>query len=370
MANWYDRHFKSEFDQDKKALKDNKAFAASWQTVVADLYEMMGPEGFDAGREVALGRLRRKATEGEVSTVGSKAVQVVTEDRGLLAAVGAGNGPIGDVAKARAAALKFLRHTYLLNRSGNNKVWVHSLPLAFDDWPSHALADATTPERAKELLSSSNERFSAEDKKHLATSVMQAMAWCQKAGIVLATAATAGSPPSAATSTARDLVKRWFVGRDSVSESDLNGFISTLADGFKKLIAAVGRGNFVLTDFVPLRSTTDAEEKKFFESEAFTMRSRYEGMDVVYVESNFFTRDPGGVIFEQANWTRIVVHELSHLVCGTSDFDDRYAHSGIGVHPGFPASKAINNADSWAFFAADCAGVLSAGNRLQALAER
>ena len=93
-------------------------------------------------------------------------------------------------------------------------------------------------------------------------------------------------------------------------------------------------------------------------------------MDGFHVESNFFTRDTGGVIFEQANRTRIVVHELTHLVCGTSDCDDRYAHSGIGVHPGFPASKAVNNADSWAFFAADCAGVLSAGNRLQALAER
>lgn len=100
------------------------------------------------------------------------------------------------------------------------------------------------------------------------------------------------------------------------------------------------------------------------------MRSRYEGMDVVYVESNFFTRDSGGVIFDQDNWTRIIVHELSHLVAGTVDHHARYAHSGIGVHPGFSAYKAVNNADSWAFFAADCAGVLTAGHRLQALAER
>ena len=31
------------------------------------------------------------------------------------------------------------------------------------------------------------------------------------------------------------------------------------------------------------------------------------------------------MIFEQANWTRIVVHELSHLISGTVDHDDRYA---------------------------------------------
>ena len=192
------------------------------------------------------------------------------------------------------------------------------------------------------------------------------VAWCQKAGIVLASA----SPPGIQALAARGLVKRWFVGKDIVSEGDLDGLINRLAQGFKDLTAAVGRGNFVLTDFVPLRKATTAEERKFFNAEAFTLRSRYEGMEVVYVEDHFFKTDPGGVIHQQANWIRIVLHELSHLICGTVDHDDRYAHSGIGVHAGFPASKAVNNADSWAFFAADCAGVLSDGNRLQALAER
>lgn len=80
MANWYDRHFKSEYDQDKKALKDGKAFAASWQPVVADLFQLMSDTGLDAGREVALARLRRKVNEGDVLTVGTKAVQAVTEE--------------------------------------------------------------------------------------------------------------------------------------------------------------------------------------------------------------------------------------------------------------------------------------------------
>lgn len=368
MANWYDRHFKSEYDQDKKALKDSKAFSSPWQPMVAELAQLMSESGFDANREVALSRLRRKATEGDTSTVGNKSVQMVSEDVGLLAAVGAGSeaGPVAAVPKARAAALKFLRHTYLLNRSGHNKVWVHSLPLAFTDWPSHALDAAANAAEVKDLLRSKDERFSALDKKNLAMSVQQSMAWCQKAGIVLASA----SPPGIQALAARGLVKRWFVGKDKVSEGDLDGLINRLAQGFKDLTAAVGRGNLVLTDFVPLRKATTAEERKFFNAEAFTLRSRYEGMEVVYVEDHFFKTDPGGVIHQQANWTRIVLHELSHLICGTVDHDDRYAHSGIGVHAGFPASKAVNNADSWAFFAADCAGVLSDGNRLQALAER
>jgi hypothetical protein len=337
---------------------------------VAELFELMSDAGFDVGREPALARLRRKASEGATTSVGVRAVPLVSEDQGLLGAVGAGDGGPDDLQKGRAAALKFLRHTYLLNRAGNQKVWVHSLPLDFTDWPSHALADAGSADKARQLLRSSAERFSADDKKNLATSVTQAMAWCQKAGIVLASAATAGSPPSAETTEARAMVKRWFVGTDAVPASDLNGIVSRLAQGFKDLIAAVGQGHFVLTDFVPLRGATSAEERKFFDAEAFTLRSRYEGMDVVYVEGYFFKRDPGGVIFDQANWTRIVVHELSHLICGTVDHDDRYAHSGIGVHAGFPASKAKENADSWAFFAADCAGVLTNGQRAKALATR
>jgi hypothetical protein len=64
------------------------------------------------------------------------------------------------------------------------------------------------------------------------------------------------------------------------------------------------------------------------------------------------------------------VHELSHLVCGTHDVNDgqsRYAWSGIGPHAGYPSAETIRNADNWAFFAADCAGALTAGQRETAL---
>ena len=43
------------------------------------------------------------------------------------------------------------------------------------------------------------------------------------------------------------------------------------------------------------------------------------------------------------------------------------AHYGISPHAGFPGSAAIRNADSWAFFAADCAGILTDSERNQAL---
>jgi hypothetical protein len=92
-------------------------------------------------------------------------------------------------------------------------------------------------------------------------------------------------------------------------------------------------------------------------------------MDVVYIESSFF-KNGGNVLAGQKNWTRIMVHELSHLVCGTTDVDNgnaRYAWYGIGPHAGYPGSDCIRNAENWAFFAADCAGQLSDGERSQAL---
>jgi hypothetical protein len=168
---------------------------------------------------------------------------------------------------------------------------------------------------------------------------------------------------------ALNLVKRWFAD-PATSIDDLKGYIATLSKGFKDIIAMLNRGHFVLTDWVPLRTATTAGDIKFLYSEAFTFRNNGEGLDVVYIEKSFFTDDPGGVVHGQKNWTRVVVHELTHLVCGTEDVNigkARYAWYGIGPHAGFPGSAAIRNADSWAFFCADCAGILTEGERNKAL---
>jgi hypothetical protein len=195
------------------------------------------------------------------------------------------------------------------------------------------------------------------------------MAWCQKTTMLLATAAAGTSGPAPARTTARAMVKRWFAD-PSVNETTLDTYIATLNQGFKAIIAALTKGQFVVTDWVPFRGSTDAEEVGFRDAEAFTFASRAEGMDVVYIESNFFVDNAGNVLPGQANWTRIIVHELTHLICGTTDVvngDSRYAWYGIGPHAGYPGSECITNADNWAFFAADCAGVLTDGQRNSAL---
>ncbi|RZI79568.1 MAG: hypothetical protein EOP38_25035 [Rubrivivax sp.] len=371
MVDWT-KTFKGEYDYARGWLQSEQNFSEDWRPLVRNLYKLMSDQGFDVGRASALSDLRKKSKQGESTLLGHKKV---TPDRGILEAVGAwsddGAKSPDAQQKMRAAALKLLSHTYLLNRSGNRKVWIVSLPNDFQSWPSDDLNDrASTQIAARQLLRSSNEIFSEEQKKYLAVSTQQALAWCQKAGIVLANAAQgAAGKPGAKGSEGVNLVKRWFAD-PGTSVTDLATYIGTLSAGLKAMIAMLNKGHFVLTDWAPLRTASTQDEINFLMSEAFTFPSRGEGMDTVYIERSFFTNDAGGVVHGQKNWTRVVLHELTHLVCGTEDVNigrARYAHYGIGPHAGFPGSAAIRNADSWAFFCADCAGVLTEGERNHAL---
>lgn len=366
--NWNSK-FKTEYDAAKGVLASNGTFASDWHDLVRSLEQLMAAGGFDAGKESALGQLRLKVSKGASQTQ-------ITEDQGILQAAGAwveGNaGTLTDAAKKRAACLKFLRHVYLQNKAGDRKVWVFSLPTAFTHWPSrHVSAGGTTVGAVKTMLAAQGEHFSDQQKRFIGNSTQQALAWCQKAGIVLASAkvaATAGTANPARDS-ARAMVRRWFAD-PGTDEAALAITTTTLADGFKKIIAMLNKGNFIVTDWVPFRGTSDVDEADFLASEAFTFGGSQEGMDVVYIESNFFVDNPGNVLAGQANWTRIVLHELTHLVCNTDDVQNgqsRYAWYGIGPHAGYPGSECVRNADNWAFFAADCAGALTDGQRATAL---
>jgi hypothetical protein len=360
--------FKNEYDAAKTVLASNGNFAANWRDLIRELETLMAVGGFDAAKETALGKLRAKVYEGPSQTR-------ITEDQGILQAAGAwveGNaGTLTEAAKQRAACLKFLRHVYLQNKAGDRKVWVFSLPTAFTNWPSrHVVTTGTTVAAVKNMLAAQTEHFSDQQKRYLGNSTQQALAWCQKAGIVLANAAVAGTSVANPTrDSGRAMVRRWFAD-PAVTDTTLNTTISSLSDGFKKIIAMLNKGNFIVTDWVPFRGTSDVDEADFLASEAFTFAGNGEGMDVVYIESNFFVDNAGNILPGQANWTRIIVHELTHLVCGTEDVNNgqsRYAWYGIGPHAGYPGSDCVRNADNWAFFAADCAGALTDAQRNSAL---
>lgn len=366
MVDW-NKKFKVEYDAARVAIAQNNNYERSWQSLIRKLETLMSAGGFDAAQETALEELRKKISEGSSQTK-------ITEDKGILQAVGAwtdaDTGTIDTEAKKRAASIKFLRHIYLQNKAGNRKVWVSNLPTDFTDWPSKYLSsNAGTTGRVKQLLRSSNEHFSDQQRRYLGNSTQQALSWCQKVGIVLANAAIGGTGTNPDRDNARTLVRRWFA-EPGLADATLNTYIATLTQGFKNIISMLNKGHFVVTDWVPFRGSSDADEASFLASEAFTFGSNAEGMDVVYIESNFFVDNPGNILPGQANWTRIIVHELTHLVCGTLDVNNgqaRYAWYGIGPHAGYPGSDCIRNADNWAFFAADCGGALTDAQRTNAL---
>jgi hypothetical protein len=367
MVDW-NRKFRSEYDAAREVLASGDSFDADWQAIVAQLAQLMGHDGFDVARADALDELRRRATHGADATR-------VDEAEGLLRAIGPATdgGLVADAARRRAAALKLLRHVYLESRSGSRGVWIVALPSEFTDWPSSQFADAANVAGARQLLAGRREHFDGAQRRWLGAATLQGLAWCQRAAMVLADARRARGEASTervgARAQARALVRRWFA-EPGLSEAALDKLVATLARGFKDIVAALNRGRFVITDWVPLRAASTGLEAEFLRTEAFAFRARSEGMDVVYVEGAFFDDIAGNVLRGQANWTRILVHELSHLVCGTHDVNNgqvRYAWSGIGPHAGNSSGDTIRNADNWAFFAADCAGALTSGQRATAL---
>jgi hypothetical protein len=371
MPNW-NKKFKPEYDYARGWLANEAHFEQTWRSLIGRLYQLMDAVGFDASQASALTDLRARVRQVEQRAGGTG---VVAEDRSILTAVGAwtedGAGVVEPNAKMRAAALKLLRHVYLLNRWGNRKVWIVSLPTELVDWPSDDFhARASTRVAVRTLLRADSEIFSWRAKRHLASATSHALAWCHRAGMVLANAAQAAAGTAGAENRqALNLVRRWFAD-PATTAAELSTYVGRLSRGFRDIIARLNRGHFVLTDWVPLRTATSADDLSFLNSEAFTFSSYGEGMDVVYIERSFFVNHPGNVLRGHKNWTRIVVHELTHLVCGTEDVNignARYAWYGIGPHAGFPGSAAIRNADSWAFFCADCAGVLTDGERATAL---
>ena len=369
MPNW-DKKFKAEYDDIRTRIRNEANFSEEWRPLVRRLQKLCTDTGFNDAEATALSDLRKAVTWGEKRLIGHK---TVGEDEGILRAVNAASNDmaIEALTKLRAAALKLLRHVYLVNKSGNRRAWVVSLPTELNDWPTDDFhARASTRESTKTLLRAKSEIFKSEDRKHLAQATRHALAWCQRTLIVLSQASSAADGKAGGDQVrALNLVKRWFAD-PATSLPELKTYIATLSAGFKGVVGLLNRGQMILTDWVPLRTASTQQELRFLNSEAFTFSGHGEGLDVVYIERSFFINNPGNVLNGLKNWVRILVHELTHLECGTTDVNigqTRYAWYGIGPHAGYPGSACVQNADNWAFFSADCAGQLTDTERSTAL---
>jgi hypothetical protein len=221
-----------------------------------------------------------------------------------------------------------------------------SLPSKPIKWPSEDIGGMSGASLTH-ALNDVKERFTPEQRKDMVDSSQLAQAWANKVQAMLSNTSKVGAEKVDA------LIKRWFADEDTTEVTTMK---KTLLDGFKKIAAAAGSGKLIFTDNPYLRGT-DADG-----SFAYVW---YDKLNVMYVGQTFFKN---GLFGGLNHWALIVVHELSHLKCKTVDVPDRYDYSGIKPNKkSFPSSKAITNADNWAWFAADCNGALTAKARNDAL---
>ncbi|MDP2006094.1 MAG: M35 family metallo-endopeptidase [Rubrivivax sp.] len=322
-----------------------KDFADSddWKTVIDEARLLVVPEGYDVEKYRACEGLRKRVAAGEKKNV--KPAATMLTGAGVTSLPSVGSKSIPPAVAKRVAALETLRHLWLLKKSGSHKLWVLSLPESYRDWPEADLAGKDY-DGISARLNDQSTHFSAEDRKHLSQATQNGLKWVHRALLV------AASPDK---KKHQAILKRWFADANTKAV-DIQNAAAVLTAGLKKIAACI-KSNFVLVTDMPL----DRGNAATANVNAFVFSS--EGIDVIYVEPAFFSnRD---MFKDLKNWTRIIVHELSHRMVKTADH--RYRHHSAGLKPDagdakFTAAKALDNADSWAMFCMDCAGQMVDGD--------
>ena len=320
----------------------SRAFSddADWQKLIVRARRMAGAHGFEASEAGLAEDLRKKLRKADTSGT-NEAASLFAGAGENLSGKGANPMVAGDLGK-RLGALKTLRHTYFLRRFGGHKVWCVDIPPAFTDWPCSALRGDLAAVSAR--LDARAERFSEERRKYLGDASQEALKWVHKAMMV-----TSGADKPKHF----ELLARWFADGAS-KDKDVLSAAATLNAGLKKITATLKSGRLVYCDSVSERGSPELDGV-----EAFVWG---DPLDVVYIEEEFF--GSRNTLQGLTNWARIVVHELTHRDVRTKDH--AYEHQGINPRK-LTAAKAIENADSWAWFCADCAGALTSGQIKNAL---
>jgi hypothetical protein len=321
-----------------EALKSRDfASADDWGPTIDTARGAVVQNGFDVGKYSACESIRKIVAK-RLKAKTKPAATVLAGAGGTPAA--SGDAPLSDSLSKRVAAIESLRHLWLLKKSGSHQLWVLSLPMQYGDWPEAELAGKPFDSVATKL-NDENTRFGTSDRKHLSQATQHGLKWIHKAMIV------AGAPGKAKNKT---ILKRWFADANT-TDDDLNEAAKTLANGLLKMSATI-KSTFLLMTDMPMDRNNAAEAN----TNAFVFKDEH--INVIYVERAFFRNTDTWK--DLKNWTRIVVHELSHRDAKTEDH--RYRHNPAGLKPSvanFSHAKAINNADSWAIFCMDCAGEMT-----------
>ncbi len=339
MAN--DR-FGKEYAAQKKQLET--ATLVGVCSGLLDIRKVLGADGPDRSHAGTLDTLRKVSLK-------FKEADKIMEAAGLDPA---GTGIPSDTGVRNAGLLKFLRHLYMVGARGSQQVWVLDTPASFTKFPQETLLDANLSHAmVKSALTNVTEKFGFDTRKRLGECMQLGLKWVEAAKITLASANSDAK--------AMDKVKRWFAD-GSTSASTLTTTITALQAGFKKMASSMNGNLIVITD-MPHGRGDPANE--LTEAYMLSIGAKAESPRTVYIEQALFENYDVSVLHDmKKNWTRVLVHEVAHIDARVDDH--RYAFLGIGVGANLSDAQAVDNADSWAFFAADCAGALTDGEILRA----
>ncbi len=198
-------------------------------------------------------------------------------------------------------------------------------------------------------LTDKDERFGPQRRAALGEATTTGLAWCQRANMALAEAAADPASES------MNKVRRWFAS-SVTTEEDLESVIRELSAGFKKVTATLNSNQLIFTDMPSLRGATGGQYLRLLNSYAFVFGGRYEKLPIVYIENAFFGPH-GSPLPDKTLWALTVVHEITHIDASTKDH--HCDNDGLRCGPMFDPDDAAENADSWAYFCADCANALT-----------
>lgn len=319
-----------------KDVVENQKFAPDWQTFLDEscgVKKLLAKNGFDTAHakspELIRGKIK-KMVKPKVTTAGDVIYSAATNDKSA--------GKLEE----RAATIKMLEHVHRIHQRGGQNVWVYSPPKSDTKWVFDELqGNAVT---VKACLNREEEIFSRTEMKWMSSALKISRKIAEDTKSKLA-----GGRLAHVKASTKNMVKKWFLDEDC-KDSDLEEALKKLLDGFKKIAAKCNSNTLVFTDYPDWKSMRD----KYFGA-AFR-GGEGGGFPVIYLEGAF-TRLTGnsGKIWLCAE---TIIHEMSHHEVSTQDH--RYDSNGLKPNKGtFPYAKAIDNADSWGYFAIDLAGYLS-----------
>ncbi|WP_077731017.1 M35 family metallo-endopeptidase [Methylocaldum sp. 14B] len=323
--------FTEVYDKSIELLKTS-SLQKDWKDIESGLKKLLQSDGPSVDAAPVLDKLRKQLEE----AAKGKALSGRAQSQEILSACQTGSSGYQD----RAACIKQFRHFYLVAKKGNQSIWVVDSPKHYGKW-TYDLFAGRNEAQLKSDLNHWREVFGEGNRKMMSEALQLARKWSSDVEVKL----------SGKSGDANDTIRRWF-HTDGAKAGDLDASRGKLLDGFKKITAACNSGKVIFSDRPHKRA--DGSMKNTFASV-----NSLDVMPVIYIYELFLRtgkRTRLGNIPKLWLCALTVVHELSHKLVKTEDI--RYDYDGLKPGNGFKTEDALNNADSWAYFAGDLVGAI------------